>query len=195
MRHSLLRLGLVLALLLTGSCNADDTEELARSTFVAMMSARDRVPAGPSLLPYTLGVANGVLARYFRGLARSNEPFDPLQSSILELGAGGGTQLECTGSQQLLLGALREIPAELQIVLEAYYVEALDPEAIGEALGLAGGVVRERLVRAREHLRVRVGELAARTGAAAPEASRWPDLIRSAFPTRLLSTAGSRDTV
>jgi RNA polymerase sigma-70 factor (ECF subfamily) len=135
-----------------------------------------------------------VLARYFRGLARSNEPFDPLRSSILDLGAGAATQLECSGSQQLLLAALREIPVELQIILELYYVEALDPDAIGEALGLGSGAVRDRLARAREHLRVRVGELAARSGVAAPEQARWPDLVRNAFPTRILSTAGSRDT-
>jgi RNA polymerase sigma-70 factor (ECF subfamily) len=176
------------------TCNVDDTEELTRTTFVALMSASDRVPAAASLLPYTLGVANGVLSRYYRGLARSNESFDPLQSSILDLGAGAATQLECTGSQQLLLAALREIPAELQIILELYYVEALEPDAISEALGLAGGAVRDRLVRARDHLRVRIGELTTRTGVAAPDPARWPDLIRNAFPTRVLSTAGSHET-
>jgi RNA polymerase sigma-70 factor (ECF subfamily) len=177
------------------TCNVDDTEELTRSTFVALMSASDRIPASSSLLAYTLGVANGVLGRYFRGLARSNEPFDPLRSSILDLGAGAATGLECTGSQQLLLAALREIPAELQVILELSYVEALDPDAIGEAIGLATAAVRDRLARAREHLRVRVGERAARTDVPVPEPARWPDLIRNAFPTRILSTAGSRDTV
>ena len=108
------------------TCSLDDTEELTRRTFLELMSARDRLPGGASLVTYTLGVANGVLARYHRGLAHSNEHFDPLRSSILELGAGAETQLECIGAQRLLLVALREIPAELQIVLELYYVEELE---------------------------------------------------------------------
>lgn len=177
------------------TCSLDDTEDLTRSTFVELMSARDRIPAGASLEAYTLGVAHGVLARYHRGLAHSDAHFDPLRSSILELGAGAESQLECVGAQRLLLAALREIPAELQVVLELHYVEELDPEAIGAALGLPTGAMRDRLARAREHLRVRVSELAARAPAVpAPDATRWPDLIRSAFPARILSTAMSRDT-
>lgn len=167
-----------------------DTEELTQNTFVALMSARDGFLGKSAFLTYALGVANNVLKHYYRDLAREAEPLDPLEASIVALGAGARTQLECAETQQLLLAALREIPAELQIVLELYYVEGLDPGAIGDALGVNPNTVRSRIQRGRDQLRARIDELAARAPAAqAPDAEAWADLIRTAFPARILSTA------
>lgn len=167
-----------------------DTEELTQNTFVALMSARESFLGKSAFLTYALGIANNVLKRYYRDLARQAEPLDPLDASIVALGAGARSQLECAETQQLLLAALREIPAELQIVLELYYVECLDPGAIGDALGINPNTVRGRIQRGRDQLRIRLDELAARAPAAQPpDAETWAELIRSAFPARLLSTA------
>lgn len=166
-----------------------DTEELTQNTFVALMSARDSFLGGSTFLTYALGIANNVLKRYYRELARQAEPIDPLEVSIVALGAGARTQLECAETQQLLLAALREIPAELQIVLELYYVEGLDPAAIGETLRVSPNTVRGRIQRGRDRLRDKLDELAARTPTSPPDADSWPELIRSAFPARILSTA------
>ena len=174
--------------------SAADTEELTQSTFVALMTAHERFRGTSSFLTFALGVASNVLRRYYRGLTRANAHFEPLRSSLVELGAGAQTQLECAETQQLMLAALREIPAELQIVLELYYVEELGPEAIGEALGLNTNTVRSRIQRGREHLRAKIDELAARAPAvAAPPDERWAELIKGAFPARILSTAFSQD--
>jgi RNA polymerase sigma-70 factor (ECF subfamily) len=167
-----------------------DTEELTQSTFLALMSARERFAGRSSFLTYALGIANNQLKHYYRGLARSGEKFDPLKSSIVAIGAGVQTQLECAEAQRLLLLALREIPAEFQIVLELYYVEGLDPDAIGDTLGLNANTVRSRIGRGREHLRIKVKELAARVpDVAAPDDDHWAELVRGAFPSRILSTA------
>ena len=179
--------------------SAADTEELTQSTFVALMKARERFRGTSSFLTYALGVANNVLRHYYRDLARDQAHLDPLDpfglgSSIAQLAAGAQTQLECAEEQQLMLVALREIPAELQIVLELYYVEELPPDAIAETLGLNPNTVRSRIQRGREHLRAKVDELAARAPAVPPPADeRWADLIKSAFPARILSSAFSRD--
>lgn len=173
---------------------AADTEELTQSTFVALMTASERFRGTSSFVTFALGVANNVLRHYYRGLARATAHFEPLRSSLVELGAGAQTQLECAEEQQLMLAALREIPAELQIVLELYYVEELAPDAIGCALGLNPNTVRSRIQRGREHLRVKVDELAARAPAvAAPPDERWAELIKGAFPARILSTALSQE--
>jgi RNA polymerase sigma-70 factor (ECF subfamily) len=173
--------------------SAADTEELTQNTFVALMSARESFLGKSAFLTYALGVANNVLRHYYRSLAREAEQIDPLESSIVALGAGAQTQLECAETQQLLLAALREIPAELQIVLELYYVEALDPAAIGETLGLNPNTVRSRIQRGRDQLRTRLDELTANATVPSPEADTWADLIRSAFPARILTTAFTRD--
>ena len=174
--------------------NAADTEELTQSTFVALMTARERFRGTSSFLTFALGVANNVLRHYYRGLAHAGAHFEPLHSSIAALGAGAQTQLECAEAHQLLVAALREIPTDFQVVLELYYVEELTPEAIGEALGLNTNTVRSRIQRGREHLRAKVEELAARTPAAAsaPADERWAELIKDAFPARILSTAFTR---
>jgi len=173
--------------------NAADVEELTQNTFVALMTARERFRGGSSFLTYALGVAHNVLRRYYRGLGRAPAHLDPLESSIAVLGAGAQTQLECAEAQRLVLAALREIPAALQIVLELYYVEELTPEQIGEALGLNPNTVRSRIQRGREQLRAKVDELSARAPAAAgPSDERWADLIKGAFPARILSTVLTR---
>ncbi|TMQ07947.1 MAG: sigma-70 family RNA polymerase sigma factor [Deltaproteobacteria bacterium] len=172
-----------------------DTEELTQNTFVALMSAREGFLGRSSFLTYALGVASNVLRHYYRSLAREAEQLDPLASSIVALGAGAQTQLECAEAQQLLLVALREIPAELQIVLELYYVESLDPAAIGETLGLNANTVRGRIQRGRDQLRAKLDELATRApDAQSPDADAWPELIRSAFPARILTTAFTPDS-
>jgi RNA polymerase sigma-70 factor, ECF subfamily len=171
-----------------------DTEELTQNTFLALISARDSFQGRSSFLTYALGIANNTLKHYYRGLARVTTEVDPLTSSIVALGAGAQTQLECAEAQQQLLVALREIPAEFQIVLELYYVEALDPGAIGEALGVPANTVRSRIQRGREHLRDKLTELAA-TAPTTPvfDDHAWGELIKSAFPTRILSAAFTGD--
>jgi RNA polymerase sigma-70 factor (ECF subfamily) len=174
--------------------SAADTEELTQNTFVALMSARESFLGKSAFLTYALGVANNVLRHYYRTLAREAEQLDPLEQSIVALGAGAQTQLECAEAQQLLIVALREIPAELQIVLELYYVEALDPAEIGETLGLNPNTVRSRIQRGRDHLRAKLDELTASSpGAQSPDTDSWADLLRSAFPARILTTAFARD--
>ena len=170
-----------------------DTEELTQNTFVALVSARDGFLGKSSFLTYALGIANNVLKHYYRSLSRAPEQLDPLTSSITALGAGAQTQLECAEAQHLLLVALREIPAEFQIVLELYYVESLDPAAIGETLGINPNTVRSRIQRGREHLRAKVEELSARTSGTPSLEDSWAELIKSAFPAQLLSTAFVRD--
>jgi RNA polymerase sigma factor (sigma-70 family) len=172
---------------------AADTEELTQRTFLALVTARDRFRGSSSFLTFALGVAHNVLRHYYRDLAHEAADPEPLRSSITDLCAGAQTQLEHAEEQQLLLAALREIPAELQIVLELYYVEELAPDAIGEVLGQNANTVRGRIQRGREQLRAKVRELAARAPAiAAPGDERWPALIKAAFPARLLAAALTR---
>jgi len=170
-----------------------DTEELTQNTFVALMSAREQFHGKSAFLTYALGIANNLLKHHYRSLAHQAEAFDPLTSSIAALGAGAQTQLECAEAEQLLLAALRAIPVEFQTVLELYYVEELDPTEIGDTLGINTNTVRSRIQRGRDHLRAKVSELAARVPVTPGDEDHWAQLIKRAFPARVLSTAFMRD--
>ena len=54
--------------------------------------------------------------------------------------------------QQLLLMALRQIPMELQIVLELHYWENLSTRELADVMEIPQGTVKSRLRRAREAL-------------------------------------------
>jgi RNA polymerase sigma-70 factor (ECF subfamily) len=172
----------------------DDTAELTQNTFLALVSARDRFAGSSSFLTYALGVAHNLLIGYYRELTRDNARFDPLTSSIIALGAGAQTQLECVEVQELLVAALRAIPADFQIALELYYVEGLDPAAIAETLGINANTVRSRIARGREQLRDQMTRLASQDGLAVPGDDDWPRLIKAAFPVHVLSASFRRDS-
>ena len=56
-----------------------------------------------------------------------------------------------------LLAALRNLPLELQLVLELHYWEGMSTAELAEVLELAQGTVKTRLFRARAQLRERMG--------------------------------------
>src|SRR5690349_21817818 len=96
------------------------------------MRTRVREIAVIASLPHNrkLRVAGACIRHRNDASLRQAVQTDPLEISIVARGPAARSQLECAETQQLLLAALREIPVELQIVIELYYVESLDPAAI-----------------------------------------------------------------
>jgi len=146
----------------------DEREDLIQATFLACVESRDRVRDGASFRAYMFRVARSKLydhlARAHRGVGRP----DPLTQSAVDLQLSPSRALARNQEQQHLLGALRRLPLELQILLELHYWEGLRTAELAEVLDIPQGTVKTRLFRARALLRTHLDEVV-RLGELSPE--------------------------
>jgi RNA polymerase sigma-70 factor (ECF subfamily) len=167
-----------------------DSPDLVQDTFLELH--RSRLRAGPDAAPgswrgYLYGIARKVLCAHLRKkYKRASESIDFGAVCIKDLEpASMSTLLMRRREHRAFVEALRMIPLDDQMLLEAKYFDALSVREIAELLALPQGVVPGRLQRAKGRLRARVEEVAARLlGVALPEPSddeleRWAREIRA----------------
>ena len=92
---------------------------------------------------------------------RERARLDFTSVSIADLRPSPSAAIGAREDLRLLLSALRQIPLELQVLLELYYWERMTTGEIAEALEIPPGTARTRLMRARELLRAKMSEIAA----------------------------------
>ena len=129
--------------------------DAVQQTLLAAVSKRDTIRDGQRFRAYLLGVARNELLMIYRSRRTGPERAGDDRS----LAASGPTAtglLANKREQRLLLGALRELPTDMQIALELYYWEDLSTLEIAQILGVAPGTIKSRLFRAREQLRERI---------------------------------------
>jgi RNA polymerase sigma factor (sigma-70 family) len=153
-------------------------DDLAQDTFAAVVRNREQVGTRHSFRAYLFAVARSKLIDRLR---MGNHGFDPMVSSVVDLGTSPTSAIGRRQEQAQLLSALRRIPVDMQTVLELYYVERLQGAEISEALELPLGTVRSRLRRAlealRELLRAEGGEAASVPGE--DDIERWAEELRA----------------
>lgn len=137
---------------------ADDFEDLVQQTFVACLESRGKFRRDSSFRTFLFAIANNVLRNYFR--SRRRDRIDLTEVTAYDLASGPSTIIGRAREQKLLLGALRRIPIEHQIILELYYWERLKARDIGEIVGESEYTIRNRLRRGKELLRRMMEELA-----------------------------------
>jgi RNA polymerase sigma factor (sigma-70 family) len=164
-------------------------EDLVQQTFLGLVEGRERIQQDASVRAYLLGIANNLLLKHLRTLART-PGFDPEVSSVAELDPGPSTLLGRKHEQRLLLEGLRKIPVEHQVALELYYWEGMNAAEIAAVIGISHSAMRSRLVKGRELLRKAISALPA---AAAHRESTLGDLDGWAAGIRGDRT-GSSDT-
>jgi RNA polymerase sigma factor (sigma-70 family) len=167
-----------------------DSHDLVQEVFLALQRTAGR--AGPVATPssvraYLFSIARRVLCAHLRKkYKRINE--------ALDFGSVCVQQLEPTSVSTLLMRrrehrafveALRAIPLDDQVLLEAKYFEALSVREIGELLAVQETTIPGRLQRAKARLRQKVEEMSAQLhGVALPEVGddeldRWGREIRA----------------
>ncbi|MEO1065567.1 MAG: sigma-70 family RNA polymerase sigma factor, partial [Actinomycetota bacterium] len=119
---------------------------------------KDRIRTEGSFKGYLFGIARRQLFRHLRDQHRDPE-LDFMSRSIADLGPGLPTNLGRKREHRVMIEALRNLPLDLQLVLELYYWEELPAPAVAEALEIPEGTVRSRVRRAREALASAWGEL------------------------------------
>lgn len=138
-------------------CGAD-AEDLIQRTMLACVRARDQFRAEATFRTYLFTVARNELYRYLRTSRRDGDRLDFSITSIAQLVSTPATRLARDAERRRLQEAIRELPVELQTLLELHYWEELDAPALAAVFDTTPGAIRVRLHRARQTLRERLGE-------------------------------------
>lgn len=158
-------------------------DDLIQRTFLALLERARELPPTAEIRPYLFGIARNILYRRFRDERRDGRVFDPLETSVAEL---GGTPSAIAGEREqlrLLHAALLAIPVEYQIILELYFWEELPADQIAVALEAPEGTIRSRIRRAKELLRTALATRSAPdvVDATLDDLAGWAQRLRAAL--------------
>jgi len=132
---------------------SDDVDDLIQRTFLACVEGRDRLRDDTSLKAYILGIARNQLLMHMRRRERRETPYGQGDMSVAAVYGSPSRVLADREEEKLLLQALRQIPIDLQTIVELYYWEQLPVGEIAAILEVPPGTVKSRLFRARDALR------------------------------------------
>ena len=137
-----------------------DIDELVQKTFLACTRSVGKFAKRSSFRTYLFTIARHELYRHWRKQRRDGEALDFGVTSLVDLATSPASQMARGQRHQLLLRALRELPLELQVMLELHYWEEMGTAELAEVFDVAAGAMRVRLFRARKLLRERMEKLA-----------------------------------
>ena len=124
---------------------------------------------------FLFGIARNVLHEYFRSKARHGSPaIDFNQSSIADLAPGVATTALKRSEHRVLMASLRQLPIDLQLMLELYYWEEMGVEELAGEFKVPEGTIKSRLHRARCLL----AELIPRVAATPEETERAREVLQ-----------------
>lgn len=127
---------------------AQDVEDLIQQTLLACVEKGGDIE---SFRPYLYGTARHILFDFYRKRTRGR--FDPAESSLEDIAPSPSRALAAEHESRLLAAALRQIPIELQIVLEMYYWEHLTHRELATVLGITPGMVKGKIATAKKRFR------------------------------------------
>lgn len=135
-----------------------DVEDLVQTTLLGCVEASARFRRESSFRTFLFSVARNVLVTYYRSQSSAKQ-FDPLVSSIRDLGTSPSEGVARGERSGLVLAALQEVPVDYQLALELHYWEGLPPRELAVILELHPTTARTRLHRARVSLRGVLGKM------------------------------------
>lgn len=148
---------------------AAEVDELTQQVVLDCVRSLQRFEGRSSFRTYALAVARRRLIAFYRERSHG-DGVDIDQLSIAEMAESPSSVRARKQEHVFLLQALREVPLELQVVLELHYWEALSTLEISEVLEIPQGTVKSRLRRAREAVAGRLRSLD-------PRAERVDDMV------------------
>ena len=130
----------------------EDVDDLVQATFFELTRDVEKFRKQASFRTYLFAIARNQLYRYLRkkiGKAGVDFSYQSLADSMTS-----PPSRVAKGERKLqLLDALRTLPLEQQLLIELYYWEDVDIEALATVFEVAPATVRTRLFRARAALR------------------------------------------
>lgn len=135
-------------------------DDLIQRTFLACVESRDRFRGDSSFRTYVFAVAHNVLGKHYRSKRRHGDKIDFGVTSVHDIAPSPSMIVAKHREQRLLLQALRQIPLDLQVVLELYYWERLPANQVAEVVGVPEGTARTRIRRAKQLLEQEMAKIA-----------------------------------
>lgn len=135
-------------------------DDLVQKTFLACAESLPSYEGRASFRAYLFGIARHMLYRHYR---ESDREFDPLTRSAgaaLVDEASPADRVATREEQKLLLRGLRELPLELQTLVELAYWEGLSDRELADVVEVAPGTIKSRLRKARQLLEEELTRLA-----------------------------------
>lgn len=128
------------------------TEDLVQQTFLACLQAVPRYRSEAPFERFLLAIAYKVLCKHVDRLRRSHHPAHLEGGSFVDTDPSPSSIFSQRERGKLVITALRQLPIDLQTVLELYYWEGLRGPALAEIIKVPEGTVRTRLRRGRQLL-------------------------------------------
>lgn len=130
----------------------DEGPDLIQRTFLACVEGKQRFRGDSEFRSYLFSIAYKMLCKHYDARRREGENVDYMEVSAAELGPSPTGLMAVADEQKLLLAALRQLPLDLQVVLELHYWESLTADEIAAVLDLPLGTAKTRLRRAKQLL-------------------------------------------
>jgi RNA polymerase sigma-70 factor, ECF subfamily len=143
----------------------DASPDLIQRTFLACVEGVSRFRGEGSFRSYLFAIAYRQLCLHYRD--REGDRVDLASVSAFALDPSLSRIVDEREEMRLFLAGLRELPLDLQVVLELHYWEQCTVVEIAAALDIPTGTVKSRLRSGRDKLRAIVERLAAHPDLAA----------------------------
>jgi RNA polymerase sigma factor (sigma-70 family) len=152
-----------------------DVDDLVQDTFLACLRARETFRRHSSFKTFLLAIARNTLFTYWRRSGADRNAIDFEQVSLASLSTSAGSRIAAQEDRAMLLEALRNLPLDQQILVEMYYWEDIDRDALAEIFEVASATIGSRLFRIRQSLQ----ELLESQRGSSPKGSAFDDWARS----------------
>lgn len=174
--------------------------DLIQSTMLQCVHAKDGFQKKARFSTFLLSIARHELMHYYRKRGRKLDKLDPLADSVAAVSTSVFGKIANKDEHELLLAALRQLPMDLQIVLELKYWERMTAKECGAILGISANTVSGRIRQGKEKLgalleQMRQGAVA--RPADAPDTDQRMEEIREFLggdPHELLAAGTDDDT-
>lgn len=135
-------------------------QDLTQATFEALQAALPRFRSECGFRTWLFSIARNKLLNHMRNRVRDDHRFNPDASSVADLGPSPASLVDAEQRQRLLLGALRRLPVDLQLMLELHYWESMPVAEIAKIVERPINTVKTQMYRGRQRLDALMAELA-----------------------------------
>jgi RNA polymerase sigma factor (sigma-70 family) len=130
-----------------------DADDLVQRTMLACVASKDGFRKASSFRTYLFTIARHELFHYLRARHRDGQRLDFSVTSVAELLTTPASRMIRDADKRRVVEALQRLPVEQQTLLELFYWQEFDVDAISEVFEIEPGATRVRLHRARNKLR------------------------------------------